>query len=150
VPQFRPKAMLERSAAADLSKNTLSRIPTLAGRLIYLASLRDPDSGVYRHHGLASIFGREESRLALCQHHEAVFQEWLRRSLEDRMDDLSEYLDSLQQPRRRVIEYWKRVPAYRGYIPASARESERELFFAEFEVLVETLGCPDSGDAERA
>jgi hypothetical protein len=47
--------MLERSATADLFKNTLSRIPTLFGRLAYLASLRDSNSGIYRHYGLASI-----------------------------------------------------------------------------------------------
>jgi hypothetical protein len=142
--------MLERSAAADVSKNTLSRIPTLFGRLIYLASLRDANSGVYRHHGLASIFGREETRLALTQHHEAVFQEWLGRPLAEKLDDLSEYLASLEDPRRLVIENWSRVAAYRAYIPASARESERELFFAEFEILVETLRCSDSGEVSRA
>ncbi len=141
--------MLERSAAADLSKHTLSRIPTHFGRLIYLASLRDSNSGVYRHYGLASIFGREESRLALCQHHDTAFQDWLKLPLAQKWDDLSEYLDALEDPRRLVLEHWARVKAYRGYIPASARESERELFFAEFEVLVEALRCSDSSEAPR-
>ncbi len=141
--------MLERSAAADVSKNTLARIPTLFGRLIYLTSLRD-NSGIYQHHGLASIFGREESRLALSQLHEAVFREWLERPLAANLDDLSEYLNSLEDPRRLIIQHWMKVAAYRAYIPASARESERELFFTEFEVLVETLRCSDSGEAVRA
>jgi hypothetical protein len=142
--------MLERSAAADISKNTLARIPTLCGRLIYLASLRDGNSGIYQHHGLASIFGREESRLALGQLHEAVFREWLKRPLAAKLDDLAEYLNSLEEPRRLIIQHWRKVPTYRAYIPASARESERELFFTEFEVLVETLGCSDSDAMDRA
>ena len=35
----------DRSAAADLWRNTLSQIPTTFGRLIYLASLRDQNTG---------------------------------------------------------------------------------------------------------
>ena len=150
MPQFRPKATLQRSAVADVSKNTLARIPTLFGRLIYLASLRDSNSGIYRHHGLAALFGREESRIALLQHHEAVFQEWLALPLAGKQEDLSEYLTGLEDSRRLVLEHWRKVATYRAYIPASARESERELFFAEFEVLAETLRCADSPEAPRA
>lgn len=141
--------MLERSAAADLAKNTLSRIATLFGRLYYLASLRDAHSGIYRHHGFSSRFGREESRQAFVYHHEAVFQEWLRLSLDEKREDLSQFLSGLEDPQPAVLEHWAKVPSYKAYIPASARESERELFFAEFEVLVEVLRCEDS-DSRRA
>jgi len=150
VPQFRPKASLERSASADLNKNTLSRIPTVFGRLAYLASLRDSHSGVYRHHGFASVFGREESRKALGLSHEAVFQEWLNLPLTEKHQDLTEYFDGLEAPRSAVLEHWARVPDYRNYIPASARASERELFFAEFDVLLETFRCSDSPGSERS
>jgi hypothetical protein len=150
VPQFKPKAMLERSAIADLSKNTLSRIPTLFGRLTYLASLRDLNSGAYRHHGLASIFGREESRKALGQSHEAVFQEWLNLPLAEKRQDLSEYLNALEDERVIVLDHWTRIRGYRSYIPVSARESERELFFGEFEVLLETFRCSKVPDSPRA
>jgi hypothetical protein len=150
VPQFRPKAMLERSATADLFKNTLSRIPTLFGRLAYLASLRDSNSGVYRHHGLASIFGREESRKALSQSHQTVFQEWLNLPLAEKRGDLSQYFEGLEDSLPAVLDHWSNLRTYRGYMPASARESERELFCAEFDVLLETFDCPDPPEASRA
>lgn len=150
MPQFKPIATLERSAAADLSKNTLSRIPTLSGRLIYLASLRDTSSGVYRHHGLSTIFGREQVRAALAGHHRSVFQEWLDLALSEKREDLERYLDGLEDPRELVINHWTGVRGYRGYIPASARESERELFFAEFEALLEVIRCSGSGAGGRA
>lgn len=150
VPQFRPKATLERSASADLYKNTLSRIPTVFGRLAYLASLRDPHSGVYRHHGFAATFGREESRKALGLSHEAVFQEWLNLPLTQKHQDATEYLDSLEVPRSEVLAHWAKVPDYRNYIPASARASERELFFAEFEVLLEAFRCSDAPGSGRS
>ncbi len=141
MSQFRAKTMLERSAASDLAKNTLARIPTVFGRLVYLASLRDPISGSYRHHGLASIFGREESRKALSQHHQAVFLEWLNLHLTAKRDDVTEYLNGLEDPRQVVIDHWVKVRGYRAYIPASACESERELFFAEFDVVLAALRC---------
>jgi hypothetical protein len=142
--------MLERSAKADLFKNTLARIPTLFGRLAYLASLRDSSSGVYRHHGLASIFGRDESRKALLESHQAVFQEWLNMSLAEKKEDLSEYFDGLEDPRPTVLEHWTRIPTYRSYMPASARPSERELFGIEFEVLLEAFKCSDPPGSSRA
>jgi hypothetical protein len=136
--------MLERSATADLWKNTLSRVPTLFGRLEYLASLRDPNSGIYRHHGLAAIFGREESRRALSQSHESVFREWLDLPLSEKRADLSAYLDRLEESRDLVLRNWVTIRAYRGYLPGSARESERELFSTEFDVLLGTFNCPGS------
>jgi hypothetical protein len=119
------------------------------GRLSYLASLRDAHSGVYRHHGMASRFGREECRQAFLHHHESVFQEWLRLPLADKHQDLLEFLDGLEDPRRAVVEHWSKVRVYRAYIPASALERERELFFAEFELLAETIRCSES-DSRRA
>jgi hypothetical protein len=137
--------MLERSAIADLFKNTLSKIPTVFGQLGYLAALRDPDSGVYRHHGLAAIFGRDESRRALAESHERVFRQWLNLSLARKHADLQEYLEGLRDPKRAVLRHWAHNRSYRSYLPASARQSERRLFFQEFEVLLETLNCGDGG-----
>ena len=79
VSQFTSNSILQRSASADLFRNTLSRIPTMFGRLAYLASLRDPNSGVYEQHGLMSIYGDNKSRQALAQSHShsEVFQDWL-------------------------------------------------------------------------
>ena len=150
LPQFKPKPMLERSASADLTRKTLSRIPTCLGRLVYLASLRDPASGIYKHHGLASIFGREESRKALGDGHSSTFQEWLNLPLSAKREDLSNYLDGLEDSKTEVLKHWSTSRAYRIYAPASARESERELFWAEFEVLLETFRCSDASDSSRA
>ena len=145
VPQFRPKPMLDRSAIADLFRNTLSKIPTVFGQLGYFAALRDPDSGVYQHHGMAAIFGRDESRRALAESHERVFREWLNLSLAKKSADVLEYLDGLRDSKPAVLRHWTRSAIYRSYVPASARESERQLFFQEFEVLLETLSCGSGG-----
>jgi hypothetical protein len=133
--------MLAGSASADLFKNTLSRIPSLFGRLAYLASLRDPNSGIYNHHGLGSIFGRDESRRALGDSHSQLFQQWLKLPLAQKRQDLVEYLESVEPPSCAVVEYWAKAGIPGSYLPASARDAEQQLFLREFAILVETLKC---------
>jgi hypothetical protein len=139
MPRFKPMAKLERSALADLCKHTLSRIPTLSGRLIYLATLRDVNSGAYRHHGLATAFGRDEAARALRESHQATFQGWLKLSLAEKSEDLREYLVSLDDPQEEVVEHWLRSGVYRSYVPPSAREVETELFCHDLETLLQLL-----------
>ena len=155
MPRFKSKGMLERTALADLWKHTLSQIPTLYGRLAYLASLRDPNSGAYRHHGLSAAFGREESGNALRQSHERIFSEWLTLALADKSRDLGNYLQGLDDPQGMVAGHWLRADRYRAHIPDSARPMESELFQRDLEALLQTLRnasaaeppAPDSGQS---
>ncbi|HEX5432426.1 MAG TPA: hypothetical protein VFW83_10700 [Bryobacteraceae bacterium] len=137
--------MLEQTATADLFKHTLSQIPSIFGRLVYLASLRDPNSGIYEHYGLGSIFGREESRKALQESHARVFQEWLNLSLPGKRSDLLLYLRGVDDGKRSVLRRWERAAIHRTYVPDSARKSETALFLEEFEVLLQILNCGGGG-----
>ena len=139
MPRFKPKGVLERTALADLWKHTLSQIPTLYGRLVYLASLRDPNSGVYRHHGLGAAFGREESGKALKHSHERIFSEWLTLALADKNKDLGDYLQGLDDPQGTVVSHWLRSDHYHAQIPDSARPMESELFHRDLEALLQIL-----------
>lgn len=137
MPRAKPKGGLERSAAADLFRHTLSRIPTVYGRLSYLASLRDSNSGIYRHHGLFLAFGREASAQALQASHETVFRTWLALPLTEKTGDLVAYLATVEDPQEVVVKYWKQSRVYRTYTPALATPAETELFIAELEVLLD-------------
>jgi hypothetical protein len=138
--------MLERSATADVFKHTLSHIPTVFGRLAYLASLRDPVSGIYRHYGLTAIFGREESRKALHDSHWNVFRDWLNLPLEQKSEDVRLYLSGVEDPQETVLRHWSEAHAYRGYMPSAVRKAEEELFMSELGVLMEVLNCrPTNG-----
>jgi hypothetical protein len=139
MPRFRPTAKLERSALADLCKNTLSRIPTVSGRLVYLATLRDVNSGTYRHHGLITTFGRDEAVRALRDSHRATFQSWLRLTLAEKNEDLRDYLMALDDPQEEVVEHWLQAGVYRSYVPAGAIEAETDLFCRDLEILLELL-----------
>ena len=110
MPRFKPKGMLERDALADLWKHTLSQIPSVYGRLVYLASLRDPNSGAYRHHGLSAAFGREQSTYALRKSHEQTFLEWLTMPLTAKNADFRAYFQSVssEESPQAVVTYLAR------------------------------------------
>ena len=131
----------------DLWKHTLSRIPTLFGRLIYLSSLRDPNSGNYRHHGMSAVFGRQESGKALRESHKKTFAEWLALSLKDQSRDLRDYLAGQEDPPSLVVVNWLKLKVYRAQMPDSARKMEQALFCRDLEALLETIrNAPGDGE----
>jgi len=130
---------LERTASADLWRNTLSQIPSTFGKLYYLASLRSPITGKYEHHGLALLFGADEANRALRKSHIQAFHEWLAYNLEQQKADLDLYLASLREDRQAIVENWLSLKNYRTFIPASAKTVERRLYNADIEALIALL-----------
>jgi hypothetical protein len=137
--QPKSELKLERGAAADLWRNTLSQIPTLFGRLVYLSSLRDTNSGTYEHYGLAQVFGAKDADRTLRQSHTQAFAAWLNLNLEQQKADLEDYLAGLEEDIDSILANWIRLAPYRNLIPARAREVERQLYLTDFEVVLELL-----------
>jgi hypothetical protein len=137
--EAKPELKLERGAAADLWRNTLSQIPTLFGRLVYLSSLRDANSGTYDHYGLAQVFGAKEADRTLRQSHTQAFAAWLNLNLEQQKSDLEDYLAGLEDDINSILGNWIRLAPYRNLIPARAREVERQLYLTDLEVVIELL-----------
>jgi hypothetical protein len=129
----------DRNASADLWRNTVSQIPSVFGRLVYLASLRNANTGAYEHHGLALVFGEDEANKAMKTSHAAVFTEWLSFDIEQQKADLDLYISGLFEDKRLVIETWTRLAPYRNLLPASVRGAERRLYMADFTALLELL-----------
>ena len=140
---------LNRNATADLWRNTLSQIPSVFGRLVYLASLRDPNTARYQHHGLALVFGEDEARKALRKSHEQVFAEWLSFNLEQQQADLRLHLFDLPEDKRTVLETWQKLEPYKSLLPKSAKSVEKKLYLADLTVLLALLknefGVADPG-----
>ena len=129
----------ERGPAADLWRHTLSKVPTFFGRVEYLASLRNPNSGLYEHHGLAQMFGYEQADETLRRSHQRVFQDWLCLSLEQQKTDIEDYLEGATGGPAAVLAAWLSLAPYRTWAPASAREVEQQLFVTDLEALLELL-----------
>lgn len=136
---FPPKGTLERGPASDLWRNTLSQIPTVFGRLIYLSTLRGQNSGVYEHYGLSQRFGPRAANEALRRSHEETFKEWLTFNLAQQKADLDLYLTGLVDERAAVIDTWLRLNPYRNLVPVAARSADQDLFLVDFRAVLEIL-----------
>jgi hypothetical protein len=139
MKSYRPKGSLERGAAANLWRNTLSQIPSVFGRLVYLSSLRDQNTGRYEHHGMAQVFGEDEADEALRASHLQSFADWLCFSLEQQKADLDLYLAAFGTNKKTILETWIRLAPYRNLVPAKAQEVERRLYLTDLEALLEIL-----------
>ncbi|MEJ5369596.1 MAG: hypothetical protein WHT08_14855 [Bryobacteraceae bacterium] len=125
--------------AEELWRRTLANIPSIYGRLAYLASLVNVDSGRYEHHGLANIFGAEEADKALRKSHEQALIDWLSLQLEQQKADLELYFSSLPPSKKTLVESWTRLKPYRMVVPASASRAQRELFESNLAILLQIL-----------
>lgn len=135
----RADAPLPRGAAADLWRHTLGQIPTAFGRLVYLAGLRDANSGAYAHHGLAAVFGEQEAESAIRASHEECFAAWLAMGLPQQREDLMGYLGDLEPNRKTVVAAWTRATPFVSLPPAAALQVERELFLSDLEALLSLM-----------
>jgi len=124
--------------AGDVWRHTLARIPTLFGRVLYLASLYDPATAEYSHPALAQMVGDEETGATLRRSHARVFQDWLCLSLEQQRADLQEYLAETAKPAALLAE-WEESAVYRNWTPPDAQDVERRLFSSDLETLIELL-----------
>jgi hypothetical protein len=129
----------DRSPVSDLWRHTLSQIPTTFGRLVFLSTLRDPNTGVYAHYGFAQRVGEEAADEALRQSHLQCFSEWLAFSLEEQKADLDLYLSGIDSDKKTILDTWIRTKPYRNLIPATAMEVERRLYHSDLETLLELL-----------
>jgi hypothetical protein len=130
---------IERTAIADLWRNTLLQIPSVFGRLVYLSSLRNTVTGKYEHHGLALMFGEHDARRALRKSHARAFAEWLSFNLEQQKADLDLYLSTVAADKPSILKNWLSVASYRIFIPSSAATVEKRLYLADIEALIALL-----------
>ena len=126
-------------AKRDVWERTLAQISSTFGKIAYLTSLRNENSGRYEHFGLAQIYSEDEADLVLRQSHEEVFREWLNYPLEPQVRDVEKYLDSIEAERDTVLETWLTLEPYQRLLPAGASEAERELYVTDLQLVLELL-----------
>jgi hypothetical protein len=134
-----------RQVIEDFTSSTLAEIPTAFGRLTYLASLRDIQSNVYEHAGLAALYTPAAVQQALEQCHEEIFERILETPLTMQEKDLLAYLASTAGGLRTASTNWRKLEAYRGLLPASAPEYLKELFCSNVRLILEICSedsCP--------
>ena len=117
-----------QEAYDDLLNRTLSRVSCDLGRLIYLASTRDYNTGNYYHEGLVSRFSPEVARKALEIAHRQAFYRVSAFSLEDLVGDLEAYMRSTRENPQEFLRAWQKLEPYRVAIPTEVNLTVARLF----------------------
>lgn len=128
-----------RAASRDLQLRTLSQYPQSLDRLIYLASLRDYNTGLYHHDGLASRFSQEAACEALADCHREAYRELLSCSLEEIVDQLQSYMQATSTDPGEFLTAWKGLKPYQVAVPAETDPLAAEFLFSNLKVALAIL-----------
>lgn len=134
-----PKRADVQLAKADLRGRTLLRLPRALDRLVYLASMRDYNTGVYYHDGLAARFSEETACEAISDCHREAFQELLVSSLEELVAQLHAYMESTHTHPSDFLAAWKGLQPYRVAVPVGTDPLATEFLFSNLKVALAIL-----------
>jgi hypothetical protein len=117
----------------------LQALPNDLTRMIYLASLRDCNSGVYLHPQLSTGDRIYEADRALRACHGDIFQRLLLTPLQAYVLQLEEYIRYTRAERTTILNTWKSLRAYRATVPMGVLETSAELFCLNVEIALAVL-----------
>jgi hypothetical protein len=136
-------------AHEDFCVRSLARIPSALERLIYIASTRDYNSGVYQHEGLAGRFGAEATAQALEYAHWEVFQTVSLLSLRRLTEELHKYMESSREQSIAFLNAWQKLEPYRVAIPLRVDPTLAELFISNIKIALAVLRHRQSAKPDR-
>ncbi len=137
---LRTKTSLQQSPHIEEAwRRDLAHIPTSYGRLVYLAGLRNPNTGHYEHYGSDSS-ARGELNKRLKHVHEDIFKDWVSYSLEQKKADIEVYIAGIDQVDcAELIDAWLRLTPYKNLVPGSIQGPERQKHVSDFEAILGLL-----------
>jgi hypothetical protein len=119
-----------QAAYDDLLRRSLARLSGDLERLIYLASTRDYNTGIYHHDGLAARFRPDAAGKALEIAHRDIFYRLSAYSLEHLVQELERYLNSSHESPADVLRIWQKLEPYRVAIPLEVNPAVARLFLS--------------------
>ena len=131
---FVPKRRDVIAAADDLRRHTLANLPLPLERMIYLASTRDYNSGLYYHQGLALRYSDEAACEGLADCHRESFRELLSASLESLVQQLQSYAESTGALTSNFITAWRELEPYRVAVPVGTDPLASDFLFSNLRV----------------
>jgi hypothetical protein len=125
-----------RAVIEDFSSQTLAAISSDFGRLYYVTSLKDSDSGKYEHDGLRSLYPENAVQAGLSHCHEELFSRILETPLSDQERDLRACLGSAGDKYWDVIESWRETRYFQEMCPEDLPDYLHDLFCSNMGALL--------------
>jgi len=125
-----------RAVIEDFSSRSLAAISSDFGRLYYVSSLKDSDSGRYEHDGLMSLYPENAVQSGISHCHEELFTRILETPLKEQESDLRECLDAAGDQYWDVVESWRETRYFREMCPEGLPDYLQELFCSNMSALL--------------
>jgi hypothetical protein len=123
----------------EFAESLLGGSLTIFGRLVSVASLRDPQSGRYQHSLLNRLLDEPSLQDTLHRLHRKYFVEWLGLTLAQQRGDLTRFFDTGDAGSASSVLVWLDHHLYRSVIPADAPSYERELFTHDVWLVLQSI-----------
>lgn len=128
-----------QQAASDLRNRTLAPLQRPLDRLIYLASMRNYNTGLYRHDGLAARYSPSVACEALAECHREVFHELIECPVKGLVSQIEGYMLSAGIDCSDFISSWKKLEPYRVAVPVETEPLAAELLFCNLRTALAIL-----------
>jgi hypothetical protein len=125
--------------ASEVWRQQIAEIPSIFGRLAFLAGLKNTETGRYTHYQLTPSFGPDITDQVIRRSHLRTFSEWLSFNLEKQKADLNLFLSSVAGHRRQILAACAVLAPHVWCIPEGVAEHERTLYLADLEAILEPL-----------
>jgi hypothetical protein len=132
------------SLTSYIGDSVLRDLPNDLTRMIYLASLRDCNSGLYLHPEISHRWGLHAADQAFRICHEEVFRRLLTTRLPEYVCQLQEYIRYTRGETITMLKTWKSLQAYRATVPVGALAASAEFFFLNLSIALEILSQENS------
>ena len=133
------KLVTMNNADDDLQHRTLAGMQCNLARLIYLASTRDYNSGMYHHEGLSACYGAEQARGALEAAHREIFSILATLPIKKLVNELETYVRVSREAPSGFIHAWQELEPYRVAVPMEVDSTMVELFLSNIRLALEVL-----------
>jgi hypothetical protein len=134
-----PRRLDVQEAADDIRSRTLARIQRPLDRLIYLASTRDYNTGIYHHDGIASRYGSAVACEALADCHREVFRELLACPVKELIAQMEGYIRSAGIDAGEFLTSWRKLEPYRVAVPVETEPLSGEFLFCNLRTALAIL-----------
>jgi hypothetical protein len=142
------KRMDVEAAKDDLKKRTLPKLRDDFAQLIWLATLRDCNTGAYYHDGLTNLFTAPVAHMALADCHEEVFERLVLCPLELFVSQVERFILAASPDPRASLQTWEKLKAYTTTIPCHCKRQAAALFLSNVRIALMVLKSRQSSGLE--